>query len=212
MMTAFKVLYFAWLKNEEKQDYKDLITTIIRDTTQKEKRRITEIQEACSKKWRSLTSDGKERKKRILEKLFYTENVTRLHMKMYMDILPMFKSAILVLEQKEPLVHRLHEEQEGILKSFLACFIKHEVLADITAKKLKKLDVKAEANHLPESQIFLGKKSTRALSDVNETDQRTRQTLGLAMAGLPMMIPVAGSTQKTLPVSSEHWVIISAEQ
>ena len=46
---------------------------------------------------------------------------------------------ILVFEQKVPQVHKLHDRMVMTLQSFLGCFMKREVIANISPKRLKDL-------------------------------------------------------------------------
>jgi hypothetical protein len=126
-----------------------------------------------------------------------------MHLQMYLDVLPMFKSCILTLEQKVPLIHRLHDEQVSLIKSFLACFIKHEVLKDLSASKLKHLDVEDKKNQLPKSEIYLGQKATMALQECNKIHQVTTQEIGVAMVGMPFTSPV--EEQSVGQESSRHY-------
>ena len=43
---------------------------------------------------------------------------------------------ILVFEQNEPQAHKLHDRMLMILQSVLGCFMKHEVIANISPKYL----------------------------------------------------------------------------
>ena len=100
--------------------------------------KIKEINRNFKKK--SLTEDGKDRKQRIIEKLIYKHKSLILISNCYL-ILPLFKSMVLVFEQKEPQVHKLHDMMVNNLRSFLACFMKYEVIKHLSAKQLKKVNI-----------------------------------------------------------------------
>ena len=57
------------------------------------------------KKQKKLTDKGKERKGRIVTKLFYEKLTRLLTSDLFMSVLPLFKSFILAFEQKEWLIH-----------------------------------------------------------------------------------------------------------
>ena len=63
---------------------------------------------------------------------------TQLIASFYNSILPMFKSSILIFEQKSPQVHRIHSEISELTRDFFSCFAKHESLKRLTGSKLKK--------------------------------------------------------------------------
>ena len=50
----------------------------------------------------------------------------------------MFKSSILIFEQKSPQVHRIHSEIPELTRDFFSCFTKQESLRGLTGSKLKK--------------------------------------------------------------------------
>ncbi len=89
-----------------------------------------------------------------------------------MAVLPMFKSFVLIFEQKEPLVHKLHDEITKLLCNFLACFIKHENLVDINTYKLANL--KIEKNIICKlSQLFIGSRTEEILKDMKPDAVKT---------------------------------------
>ena len=92
--------------------------------------KIKDINNTFRKK--SLTEDGKCRKQRIREKLIYKHKSLLLISNSYTTILPLFKSMVLVFEQKEPQVHKLHDMMVNNLQSFLACFMKYEVVKNLS--------------------------------------------------------------------------------
>ena len=106
---------------------------------------------------------GRERKKRIAHKLFHKRITTELQLYFYISTLPLFKSFVLVFEQKEPVVHRLHNELKETLRSFLACFLKIEKVKSISTKKMLQINVKEKDNQTPMTQMVSGE-NTQNLS------------------------------------------------
>ena len=47
---------------------------------------------------------------------------------------------ILIFEQKEPEVHKLHDMINN-LQSFLACFMKYDIIKDLSSRQLKKVNI-----------------------------------------------------------------------
>ena len=72
--------------------------------------------------------NGRDRKQRIVEKLIYKYKSLLLISNSYTTIFPVFKSMVLVFEQKEPQVHKLHDMMANNLRSLLTYFIKYEVI------------------------------------------------------------------------------------
>ena len=106
-----------------------------------------------------LMEAGRERNKRIAHKLFHKRITAELQLYFYISTLPLFKSFVLVFEQKEPMVHRLHNELKETLRSFLACFLKIEKVKSISTKKMLQINVKERDNQKPMTQWFVGKAS-----------------------------------------------------
>ena len=118
---------------------------------------IAQIHEKSAKK--KFTEDGKRRIQRIVEKLFYERTKTTLLMGMYIDILSVFKSFLLTLEKKEPMIHRLHDEIKCLVKEFLMCFIAQENLKDLKGTELANIvftDEKIQCR-----KLFIGGKAER---------------------------------------------------
>ena len=69
-----------------------------------------------------------------------------LYIHLYESVLPLFKSFILTFEQDEPMMHKLHEKLIDATRCFLTCFLKPEVIAVDSPKKLHALDVSLQAN------------------------------------------------------------------
>ena len=62
---------------------------------------------------------------RIIEVL-HTRKKTDLYLNIYLNMLFIFKSFVLIFEQKEPSVHRLFGELKEVFPTFFSCFIKLE--------------------------------------------------------------------------------------
>ena len=90
---------------------------------------------------------------------------TDMHINFYVSVLPIFKSFVLVFEQKTPLVDRLHDELKDVVKSFLACFMKLEHLKQISSKKLSLIDVKDKKLQQPISNWFVGNKTKQSMKE-----------------------------------------------
>ena len=72
-------------------------------------------------------------------------------------MLHLLMSFVLVFEQKEPMVHHLHNELKETLRSFLACFLKIEKVKSISEKKMLQINVKEKDNQKTMTQWLRGK-------------------------------------------------------
>ena len=71
---------------------------------------------------------------------------------------------MLLFQSREPLIHKMHHEQLGLLKQFLGCFVKPEAISGKSPKESVKLKVKE--NMLPVKDIFVGDQVGRGDSGV----------------------------------------------
>ena len=101
--------------------------------------KIKDINKTFKKK--TLTEDGRDRKQRIVEKLIYKHKSLLFISNSYATILPVFKSMVFVFEQKESQVHKLYDMMVNTLRSFLACFIRYEIIKNLSGKRLKKVNI-----------------------------------------------------------------------
>lgn len=76
---------------------------------------------------KKLTKDGKDRKLRIVDKLFHERKLAKLIMGLYSSVFPLLKSFVILFKMKEPLIHLLHEEQV-IFKSCMKILLNNEFL------------------------------------------------------------------------------------
>ena len=192
MLDAFFVIYSCFIPNYLQNAYKDIVNPIKEKASESGRKRIREIDLLLKKKMRTLTKEGKMRKERIVEKLHFKMNHTLLHLHLYMDILPMFKSCILVLEQKVPLVHRLHDEHITLVTHFLGCFMKHEELHSLSGPQIKKLNLDDKNLLLPLNQVYTGgHKTHKLIANLDAKHANRSQQIQYAVEGLPMMeLPV----------------------
>ena len=125
---ALILLYYAWIPNDFRKTYEGGFKSIFDkyELNGKAKATINVIQTKMKQK--KLTDEGKERKGKIVTKLFYEKSTLLLNSNLFMSVLPLFKSFILTFEQKEPLIHRLHRSLVEDFGAFLGCFTKFEVI------------------------------------------------------------------------------------
>ena len=139
LLPVLIALYYAWVDPELKEIHAKDVEELISSSSEHIQRRIRVIQHQCVAK--SLTEAGRDRKKRIVEKVIYKRLVTELHLSLYTHILPLIKSFVLIFEQKVPMIHRYFEELKNTIVTFLSCFIKVEEAKKLRSRDLKTFDV-----------------------------------------------------------------------
>ena len=168
MMSALFLLYWAWLPETEiseglKRLYRDLLPG-----NENGRKLLKSIHTECRLK--NMTAEGKERKKRIVRKLLIGRVKTLLLLNMYICCLEKFKSYVETFQKKEPMVHRLSDEQYEHVKWFFQCFIKSEAVKN-TIAGLKKMNVKDTSLHLPNMNLYVGIQATKVLNSLKEKDK-----------------------------------------
>ena len=116
-----------------------------------------------------------------------------------------FKSFVLVFEQKEPMVHRIHDELTSAVRHFFACFVKIQILADISSKRLSQLDVTKAENQLPINQWHVGTDARQILRKLaadhpvkTEFYKAMKQAFVLPSPYIPSKFPLNNNVLKTL--------------
>ena len=89
-------------------------------------------------------------------------------MNLYQAVLSNFKTFLLTFEKKEPLVHKLYDDQISLLKWFLTCFVKFEEINK--SKDILTLDVKDTAVHLRKRDLYIGNQATQILRATPASD------------------------------------------
>ncbi|XP_072042205.1 uncharacterized protein, partial [Amphiura filiformis] len=165
MLDAFLLFYFPFLSKTDQALYVDVVNKIYNDydVSETSKSGIKKLQQEMSKK--NMTTDGKNRKKRIYEKLFFTGEKTKLMLKIYGCVLPILKKYVMLFQTQEPMIHKLNDKQKELFVEFLTCFIKPEVLTGATSASLVKLNIEDTKNHLPDTNVHLVKKITKSLPE-----------------------------------------------
>ena len=120
MMDALTAFCFTWVDAGKQREYESIVHDIIskRDPTKSKlsanKKHLDNIRGKLKQKQR--TPLGLSRKKRIAELIFNQRQLTLAYMHLYCSVLLMFKSFVLTLEQKEPIVHKAHDEMTDLLE------------------------------------------------------------------------------------------------
>lgn len=152
--------YFSFLNPSKKANFLHIVVNIYKhhNINKTERDHIRNINSKLSEK--NMTQAGRDRKNRINEKLFEDILTTKLICNLFVSVLPLLKEYVKVFQSGTPLIHKLHDKQFELIKSFLACFIKPDVFASNgnSAKQILKLNVEDKSNHLPNSTIFAGER------------------------------------------------------
>ena len=161
MYDAFKLLYYPWIPSNLINCYEEDISKFFSkyNVNAEGKHLINNIQQQMKRK--SLTEDGKDRKERIVTKLFYENNYLNLVSNFFISVLPLFKSFVLIFEQKEPNIHKLHDMMTQTLRTFLSCFMIFESIPN-SSNKLKCVDIASNIRKL--KSLFVGDDNDQLIS------------------------------------------------
>lgn len=203
MMDAFTLMYYGWVEKEDKEVYKDEVDVLMNNSSDQSRDKVRYIQKECSKK--SLTEKGRERKKRIVVKLFDERKTTELHLSFYTHILPLIKSFVLVLELKEPLVHRVFDDLKECTKTFFCSFIKIEYVRELTAKELVHLDVTDTKIHKSFRNWNIGSKCRKMYKKLSPDEQSVFKA-----AVSTAFTTAAAYMQKKFPINNEALKLLSS--
>jgi hypothetical protein len=160
MFDAFEVFYLAFMDKDDKELFREVVAKTLRKhgVSGPSMTRIKAIWEQLKKKVSTLTEDGKNRKKRIVEKVLIKAKKTKITMSFYQAALLMLKEMVMIFQKKAPLIHRLYDEMERLIREFCGCFFKPEMLNACTLDKLKSTSLE-EQDMLPVKAMFFGDKN-----------------------------------------------------
>lgn len=201
MMDAMTSFYYSFIPTKDKYIYQAILCAIFaqRSVSAEAKQRIRELQAGLSVK--NLTEDGRKRKNRIIEKIFHLRNQTKMTMHFYVATLPLLKEYVCLFENKEPMIHKLHEKQFQLFLDFLSCFIKSEELTNKNIKDVLQMDVHARGLQLPSREIFIGAGATAVVSGLRQRHKDSIATQFLDEA-TKAYADCAKYMQKKLPLNS----------
>ena len=205
MIGPITLLYSAWIPADLKDAYTVHTDPLMQGLLKEEVKKVRHIQACFSAK--NVTPAGKNRKLRVVEKVFYHRSKTLLMMSMYQSVLPLFKSFILMFELKEPMMHRLHDEQTDLFRHFLACFLKQENLKDVSAAHLKKIDVVNQNLHLPPNDIFIGDAAENLLKSLKKHSTLRQEFRKMIISAYTN---AASYMQAKLPLCNQLLICLSA--
>lgn len=153
MLDALVLFYYSFVSATDRAKHLSLIQEVYskHGTSKSTQKAIETLQDKVGKKVKTMTQLGKERKNRIVKKMFDTQKRTKVILHIYSTILPMLKKYVMLFQMTNPLIHKLNDKQQELLRDFLSCFIKPELLNN---QPLHTVDI-SEKNMLPDSVIFL---------------------------------------------------------
>ena len=165
---AYILFYMSFLSVGPRTMYASKKCEILRKhgTSSEARGRIIEIQNMLSKK--KHTDDGRERKDRIIEKIFKQSDKSRLILNFYVSVLPMLKSYVCLFQSATPIIHLVHDRISTLLIEFLTCFVKPELLYQKKVREIQALQL-SNSELLPSTDIFIGNENKTALSALGKT-------------------------------------------
>ncbi|CAL8363093.1 unnamed protein product [Boreogadus saida] len=125
------VLYFGFMNKEDKALYKEPWEQLnaAHHVSEKAQRHIQSFHKDLSGK--GMTQQGRDRKQRLVKKLWHEDTKTELHLGVYTGVLAVLKEYVMAFQSRDTLVHKLHDKQLQVFTNFLACFVKPEHLPPI---------------------------------------------------------------------------------
>ncbi|XP_051814936.1 uncharacterized protein LOC127537124 [Acanthochromis polyacanthus] len=105
---------------------------------------------------------GRSVKKRIIQKVLVCEKKTLLIPNFYKTVLPLLKSYVCLFQSSAPLVHKLHEKQEALMRQFLSSYVRQEQIE--TGSKLLKQELAEDVGQfMNKGSLLYGGQQTKDL-------------------------------------------------
>ncbi|CAK6970466.1 hypothetical protein NQZ68_031049 [Scomber scombrus] len=133
MMPAYKELYYGYLSTADKELYREPLELMYTkyNVNQAARARIKVVQEELNRK--GMTPQGRERKKRVCQKLWHEETTTVLQLSIYMGCSGYSQGG------SQTLVRKLHDRQLELFLAFLAFFVKAEHITQLSPRALREM-------------------------------------------------------------------------
>lgn len=199
---------FGFLSASDRQTYQAISDAICKDVSKEGKQRIRELQ--LQLQGRATTDDGKKRKQRLVDKIFYNRKWTRMILGVYSAVLPILQEYVKLFQSATPLVHKLFDKQQELFKSFLGCFLKAEAYSSMNAMQLKddkKLCMSSTSIQLSDKMMFTGKVAGSILRGCHATDTLAAKFRSILRQAY---IECAQYLQQKLPLDNELLEAMSA--
>lgn len=155
MWDCHKVFYYGFMSKDDQKNYRDVVEGLLRYCPDEDKAKIKDVWKNVSAK--NLTPDGKERKRRIIKKLLHCEKQTLLTLNFYKSVLPLLKSYVCLFQSSTPLVHKLYDKQETLMRQFLSNFVRQDKIKSGGGLASQELS-KDEGQFMEKNAIFYGGK------------------------------------------------------
>ncbi|KAL6473249.1 hypothetical protein MHYP_G00194370 [Metynnis hypsauchen] len=205
MMPAYQVLYYGFLSTADKELYKEPLESIFtkHNVNQTARARGEVVQDKLAKK--GMTPQGRERKKRICQKLWHEETTTVLQLSLYKGVLAILKDYVMIFQGSQTLVHKLHDLQLELFLACLACFVKAEHITKLSPRALREL-VLEDHMLLPSKDVYVGQEA-----DTFRSQNPKHALLVPFLASVrKAYITTAVYLQKKLPLNSPTLIALSA--
>ncbi|XP_034058946.1 uncharacterized protein LOC117537731 isoform X2 [Gymnodraco acuticeps] len=205
MMPAYRVLYYGFLSTADKELYREPLELMYTTyhVNQAGRACIKVVQEELNRK--GMTPQGRERKKRVCQKLWHEEMTTVLRLSIYMGLLAILKEYVMVFQGSQTLVHKLHDRQLELFLAFMACFVKAEYITQLSPRALREM-VLEDHMLLPSKEVYVGQEA--------ETFRSQNPNHALLVPFLAEVreayITTAVYLQKKLPLASPTLTALSA--
>ena len=205
---AYTLFYSAFLSATDKKLYNVYVKSVHRKHNLKQdaKLQIEEVLKTLGQK--KMTSQGTERKQRIIQVLFVKRLQTKATVGFYISVLPLLKKYILMFEMKQPLVHKLHDQQRDLFVEILGLFVKPEVISEAaTPARLLQLDVKMTENLLKPCGMYLGQTAKEVVLSTRKGDSMITKFLVSVKQAYTHCVE---QLQKSMPLNNRLLIALSA--
>ncbi|KAL6473257.1 hypothetical protein MHYP_G00194450 [Metynnis hypsauchen] len=189
----------------DKELYKEPLESIFtkHNVNQTARARVEVVQDKLAKK--GMTPQGRERKKRICQKLWHEETTTVLQLSLYKGVLAILKDYVMIFQGSQTLVHKLHDRQLELFLACLACFVKAEHITKLSPRALREL-VLEDHMLLPSKDVYVGQEA-----DTFRSQNPKHALLVPFLASVrKAYITTAVYLQKKLPLNSPTLIALSA--
>ena len=192
MLDVYTLFYINFV--DDRNLYQCLVSDILRrmEISQESRDRIKALNAQIRKK--QLTADGRARKSKIVDAIFYRRKYFLAIVHFYLAIFAQLQKYVLLFQRKEPMIHRLHDELVELLRHFMASCIRPSAIPT-DEKELAQTDIDDTKIWLKDEQIFVGSITKKILSEMPKKDavaflEKSKQAYSACLKCLLKKLPI----------------------
>ena len=209
LLNVYIIFYSAFLPVHLREQYTRQVNSLIQKIETYGARERVRCLLSVLKAKPPSTSDGRNRKERILDRLFLHQEKTLFQLQFYQASMFKLKKFVLKFQKKKPLIHKLFDDLALMAREFLVKFLEPHNLKGLAPAKLKELKLTEMLINKREEESFIGSETREIFYVANDDTKRDfikRVKEGYLKAGKTLLrkLPLDNTTLEAISFSQSR--------